>query len=124
MLDDCTHRGQLFSFLVGYLLPKLFFQCHHQLNGVQRVRPQVLNELGFGRNLLGLNAQLLLDDSLNLALSTIILSHIALEFWDACQPKPIDRQAPIRFYLFTKSYHHSSIHREHLSGDVASSGSR
>ena len=61
--------------------------------------------------LLWLDAQLLFNDLLDLGFRTNFLRHIALEFWDACQPKPIDRQAPIRFYLFTKSHHHSSIHR-------------
>ena len=52
--------------LIQYLDLELLFQCHHQLDGIQRVRSQIVNERGIVGDLLLLDAQLLGNDCLDL----------------------------------------------------------
>src|SRR6266576_4117081 len=37
VFDDIADALQLFSLFVRYLVPKLFFQSHHQFHGIQRI---------------------------------------------------------------------------------------
>src|SRR5262249_37617115 len=58
--------------VIGVLLrdvePELFLERHHQLDDVERVRPEILDELGLRRELLHVDFQFLGDDLLDLAL--------------------------------------------------------
>src|SRR6185503_21086315 len=44
IVDGISHTGYLFGVLVRNLNVELFLESHHQLNGVQRVGPQVIDE--------------------------------------------------------------------------------
>src|SRR5690606_19405711 len=62
VLDGVTDGADLLRFLVGDLGLELFFHRHDQLDDVERVGAQVLDELGFGLDLLLGDAQLVGDD--------------------------------------------------------------
>ena len=53
---------ELFGILVGNLGSEFLLQCHDQLDGVERVRAQVLDELGLRLDLVLVDAELLDDD--------------------------------------------------------------
>src|SRR5437867_1367978 len=44
VVDGLLHGGDLLGFLVGNLGLELLLERHHQLDGVERVRPQVIDE--------------------------------------------------------------------------------
>src|SRR5688572_26048578 len=84
VFDDIAHALELLGFLVGNLMPELLFQCHDQLNGVERVRAQVLDELGIGSHLVGINAQLLDDDFFDSRFGGFFSSHDGSPFLFLC----------------------------------------
>ena len=43
-IDSLLHRRDLLRFLVGDFGLELFFQRHHELNGVQRIRAEIVDE--------------------------------------------------------------------------------
>ena len=61
-LDDIPDALELFGILVGNLGFEFLLQCHDQLDGVERVRAQVLDELGLRLDLVLVDAELLDDD--------------------------------------------------------------
>ena len=48
--------------VVGDVDVELFFEFHHQFDGIERIGPQVVDERGFGRDLVLVDAQLLGHD--------------------------------------------------------------
>ena len=56
---------QLVGVLVRDVDPEGLFQLHHQLDDVERVRTEVLDELGLRRELLHVDFELLRDDLLD-----------------------------------------------------------
>src|SRR3970282_1505540 len=62
VIDCLLHRGDLLGFLVGDLALELFFQRHHKLDGVQRVRAQVFHERSVVGDFVFLYAKLFDDD--------------------------------------------------------------
>ena len=51
-LDRLTHGLDLLGSVVGNVDLELFFEFHHQLDGIERVSPQVLDERCFGGDLI------------------------------------------------------------------------
>src|SRR5262249_48842358 len=51
--------------IIRDLAPEFFLECHHQFDGVQAVRTEVVNEARVVRHLIGLSAQMLHDDLLH-----------------------------------------------------------
>jgi hypothetical protein len=64
VLDRVADLDDLLDLFVRDLDAELFLQRHDQLNHVQRIGVQVLDELGIGCDLLGLDAELFGDDGL------------------------------------------------------------
>src|SRR5512143_369938 len=52
---------ELVRVLVGDVEPELLLERHHELHDVERVRAEVLDELGLRRELLGIDLELLRD---------------------------------------------------------------
>ena len=63
--DDIPDALELFSLLVGNLGSEFLLQSHDQLDSVERVRAQVLDELGLRLDLVLVDAELLDDDFLD-----------------------------------------------------------
>src|SRR5690606_24324991 len=59
------HRGGLLGCLVGDLALQFFFERHHQFDGVERIRAEVVDEGSVGADFLFLAAQLFDDDLLD-----------------------------------------------------------
>src|SRR2546428_4899940 len=55
----------LFRLLIRDLQGELILQSHHELDDVERIRPQILDEPRLGRHLIGLHAELIRDDRLH-----------------------------------------------------------
>src|SRR4051794_23167361 len=79
VLDYITNALQLLGLFVRNFMAKLFFQRHDQFHGIERISTQILDELGVGRDLVGVNAELLDDDVLD-SLFYGFLSHDLLRF--------------------------------------------
>ena len=75
VLDDIADALELLGLLVGDFVAELLFEGHHQLNGVERVRAQILDELGLGSDLVGIDAQLLHDDFFDSCFGGFLCSH-------------------------------------------------
>ncbi|SON76488.1 hypothetical protein XFF6166_180015 [Xanthomonas citri pv. fuscans] len=65
VVDRLLHRGDLLGLFVRDLALELFFQRHHQLDGVQRVGTQIIDERCAGGDFLFLDAELFDDDFLD-----------------------------------------------------------
>src|SRR5690606_3872820 len=65
VIDRLLHRSDLLGFLVGDLALELFLEGHHQLDGVEGIRTQVIDEGGACADLVFLDAQLFDDDLLD-----------------------------------------------------------
>src|SRR4249919_3678958 len=65
VVDGLLHRGDLFGFLVRDLALELFFEGHHQLDGVERVRAEVVDERSVVGDFFFLHAELFDDDLLD-----------------------------------------------------------
>src|SRR5262249_23117216 len=63
--DGVSHRGDLLGVLVGDLEVEFLLERHHQLDGVEGVRPEVLDELRVRVDLVLLHPELLTDDLLD-----------------------------------------------------------
>src|SRR6266550_239492 len=66
VLQRLSHGAQFLGFLVGDVDVEFLLERHHQLHGVEAVRPQVFHEARVGRQFVALDAQLLDDDVLDL----------------------------------------------------------
>src|SRR3989338_5721747 len=72
-------NGQdLLGVLVRNLDPELLFEGHDQLDGVERVRAEVLDEIGFRRHVFFVESQLLGDNLFDAFISTHTVSHLLL----------------------------------------------
>src|SRR5690606_36606608 len=65
VVDRLLHRSDLLGFFVRDLALELFFEGHHQFDGVEGIRTQVVDEGGAGADLVFLDAQLFDDDLLD-----------------------------------------------------------
>src|SRR5689334_16792227 len=65
VVDRLLDGGDLLGFLVGNLALEFLFERHDQLDGVQRVRAQVIHERRVRRDLVFLHPELLDDDLLD-----------------------------------------------------------
>src|SRR5690349_15878335 len=65
VVDRLLHGGDLLGFLVRDLALELFLERHHQLDGVERIRAQVVDERGAVGDLVFLDAQLFDNDLLD-----------------------------------------------------------
>src|SRR3989441_7341703 len=65
VVDGLLHGGDLLGFLVGNLGLELLLERHHQLDGVERVRPQVIDERRLVLDLGFVDSELLGDDLLD-----------------------------------------------------------
>src|SRR5687767_8636383 len=74
--DGVADRGDLLRILVGNLEVEFLLECHHQLHRVERVRPEVLDELGIRIDLLLLDSELLADDFLHPLLHRLGHEHL------------------------------------------------
>mgnify|MGYP003986688669 CR=1 FL=1 len=63
--DGLADSGQLFGVFVGNFRPELFLESHDQFDLIQGISPEILDEFGFGIQLLGVDAKLLNDDLFN-----------------------------------------------------------
>src|SRR6266852_3191766 len=70
VLDGVLDLLDLFGRLVGNLDVERFFEGHHEFHGVKRIGAQVVHERGFWRDLVGVHAELLDDDALDLFFHT------------------------------------------------------
>src|SRR5260221_10467077 len=66
VLDGFLDARDLLGVLVGNLDPELLFECHDELDGVERVGPQVVHERGVRRHFLFVDPELLHDNALHL----------------------------------------------------------
>src|SRR5438093_4431593 len=71
VLDGVADRVDLLGVLVADLDLERLLQRHDQLDGVERVRPQVVHEGGVHRDLLRIDAQLFDDDAFDLVLDAL-----------------------------------------------------
>src|SRR5215813_7507080 len=71
---------------VGDLDVESFFESHHELHCVKRIRPEIVHEGGFRSDLVGVHAELLDDDALDL----IFHAHSSSPFFS-------DRKAAVFF---------------------------
>src|SRR5215472_2060706 len=62
VVHDVLHGADLLRFLVGDLHIVLLLERHHELDDVERIRPQVLDEGRLRRHLIFAHAELLADD--------------------------------------------------------------
>src|SRR4051812_31446477 len=58
VVDRLLHRRDLLRFLVGDLALEFLFESHHQLDGIERIRAEVIHERRIRRDLVFLHAQL------------------------------------------------------------------
>src|SRR5215468_1653964 len=65
VVHDVLHGADLLRFLVGDLHVVLLLERHHELDDVERVRPQVLDERRLRCDLIFAHAELLADDLLH-----------------------------------------------------------
>src|SRR5262245_54431226 len=65
VIDGGLHGRHLLCILVRDLDVELFFESHDELHGVERVRPQVVDERRLVGHLFGAHTQLILDDLLD-----------------------------------------------------------
>src|SRR5690606_41246230 len=65
VIDGLLHRSDLLGFLVGDLALELFLERHDQLDGVQRIRSEVVDERGAVGDLVFLDAKLFDHDLLD-----------------------------------------------------------
>src|SRR5262249_12070030 len=77
VLDRFLHARDLLGVLVRNLDPELLFEGHDELDGVERVGPQVVHERGVRRHFLFVDPELLHDDALHL----VCYGHSILQFW-------------------------------------------
>jgi hypothetical protein len=63
-LDSVLDGDDFFGGVVGNLASEFFFECHHELDGVEAVGAQIVNETGIIRNFGLIDAQVLYDDLL------------------------------------------------------------
>ncbi len=59
-------RRNLLGVVIGDLDPEFLFECHHELDGVERIRAQIVHERGVRRHFLFVDSELLHDDALHL----------------------------------------------------------
>ena len=77
-VTDCiADRLQLLGILIGNFNAELFLEGHDELDGIQRVRAEILYEQCFRRDLFGLHTQLVDDDFLHLCFG--VVRHIPLK---------------------------------------------
>src|SRR5689334_7288456 len=62
VLDGVLDLADLLRLIVGNLDAELFLESHDQLDGIERVRAEVLNERSLRGDLLRVDAELLDDD--------------------------------------------------------------
>src|SRR5436309_9512064 len=62
VLDGVLDLADLLRLVIGNLDAELFLESHDQLDGIQRVRAEVLNERSLRGDLLRVDAELLDDD--------------------------------------------------------------
>ena len=65
VIDGLLHRGDLLGFFVRNLAFELFFERHHQFDGIERIRAQIVYERGLVLDVRLVNAELLGDDLLD-----------------------------------------------------------
>src|SRR6185503_938788 len=65
IVHGLLHRGDLLGFFVRDLALELFLQSHDQLDGIERVRSEVIDEGRFGLDIRIVHAQLLGHDLLH-----------------------------------------------------------
>jgi len=68
VIDDVANRLQLFGVLIRDFDGKLFLESHHQFHDVQGIRAQIFDERRLGRDLFGVDPELLDDDVFDLLL--------------------------------------------------------
>src|SRR5688572_16122109 len=59
--DHVTHGLELFGFLVGHFDVEFLFESHDEFDGVERVRAEIFDELGFNGHLISVDAELIDD---------------------------------------------------------------
>src|SRR5690606_32204969 len=64
--DRLRDAPDLLGILVGDLDAELLLESHHELDDVERIGSEIVGEAGIGRDFVGLHAQLLDDDALDL----------------------------------------------------------
>src|ERR1700677_3107348 len=70
VIDGLLNRRDLFRILVGNFGLEFLFECHHQLNRIQRVRAEIVDERGVIGDFFFFHAQLFGHDLLNLLLNS------------------------------------------------------
>src|SRR5690606_21779383 len=70
VVDGLLNGGDLLGFLVRDLRLELFFERHHELYGIQGIRPKVVHERGVVLDLVGFEPELLGDDRSDLLFDT------------------------------------------------------
>src|SRR5436309_6237371 len=88
VIHRVAYRLELVGVLVRDLEPELLFQLHYQLHDVERVCTQIFDELGFGRDLLQVDFELLRDDLLH-AVFTERCHRIHLLGWSRAIPRSL-----------------------------------
>src|SRR3954463_10898305 len=63
--DGVLHRHDLFGRVVGDFAAEFFLKSHDQLDGVEAVRPQIVDEAGIFGHLGFVDAEMLDNDLLN-----------------------------------------------------------
>src|SRR6266498_1363277 len=84
ILDHVAHALQFLRFLIGDLMTELLLERHDQLDGIQRVGPQVLDELGIRSDLVRVDPQLLHDDFFDSCFDGFFSSHDGSPFLFLC----------------------------------------
>src|SRR2546427_12084408 len=92
VINRLTHGLDLLGFLVRDGQLKLVFELHDQLDGVERVGVEVVDEVGFARNLALVHAHLFADDLDDLRIRFVHSSSYPLGFTllakTACKDRP------------------------------------
>src|SRR5437667_5682650 len=65
VIDGLLHRSDLFSLLIRDLRLEFFFESHHEFDGVERVRAEVVDKRGSVLDLRFVHAELFRDDFLD-----------------------------------------------------------
>ena len=65
VLDDIADTLEFFGLFIGHFDAELLFQGHDELDGIERVRAEILDKLGFRSDLIRFYAQLFDDNIFN-----------------------------------------------------------
>src|SRR5262245_14742649 len=83
VVDGVSDGRDLLGVLVGDLEIELLLERHHQLDGVERIGPAVVDHLGIGMDFVLLHPELLADDLLDPLLHWLGHEHLLLTIeWD------------------------------------------